>query len=141
MRVGDNFASVNFQTGVFMPLVALEEIETMIFSAIAKSLREAGKFAAIEAEAAKIIRDMTGLAIPESVSERPQSADWVIAPSAWIIQWMASHGVTDSEFLERRFETQYKDALKILKAHPLQELTDTGAVKTARSGIIEGLYE
>lgn len=74
-----------------MPFVSIEEIEALMHPTIAKALRQNGNFTAVEQEAAVIVRDITGLAIPSSLAERAASSDWIRQPMAWIIQYICAH--------------------------------------------------
>lgn len=124
-----------------MGFVSIEEVEPLMHPTIVKALRQDGKFTAAEQEAAIIVRDITGLAIPATPNERPATADWVRQPMAWILQYICVHVITDKTGdMERRFEAQYKEAKKLLENHPLQQV-ENGEKKYAMRGEIGGMYE
>lgn len=124
-----------------MGFVSIEEVEPLMHPTIVKALRQDGKFTAAEQEAAIIVRDITGLAIPATPAERPETADWVRQPMAWIIQYINVHVITDKTGdIERRFEAQYKEAKKLLENHPLQQV-ENGEKKYTMRGEIGGMYE
>lgn len=124
-----------------MGFVTLEEIAPLISVGVLKALTaDSAKFETAESQAAIIIRDITGLAIPDD--ERPATADWVVTPAAWIIQFLAANLVTGaSPELERRYESQWRGAHKILENHPLEKRGDSGDKTYALSGTIGGMYE
>lgn len=125
-----------------MPLVDFDEVKSHIAPSIVKVLEDPGAFQAAELEAAKIIRDRTGLSIPESPNERASSADWVVLPAAWIIQYIASSQVVGkSDTLDRKVREQFKDATDILADHPLKAVAADGSAKFTAFGCIEGMYE
>lgn len=124
-----------------MGFVAIEEVETEISNVCLIALRKDGAFAAVEKKAAILIRDRTGQAIPESPASRPESADWVVLPAAWIIQYIIS-GRTDNISPEtaKSIRDKYTDALKILDAHPAQATNSDGSQQFSTLGEIEGVY-
>lgn len=126
--------------GNFMQLVTLEEIKPHIRKSIAAVLADPALFAAIEAECAKIIRDRTGMTLPETPNDRSSSADWVILPMAWLMQAIAANQViSQNEKFEDYVRNQYNDAMKIIDKHAFQAKTATTI--SARCGYIEGMYE
>lgn len=124
-----------------MGFVSVEEVLPHVAVSIKKVLADTTTFTALETECAKIIRDKTGQPIPENGAARPDSADWVVLPAAWIIQYMASNQTSGNNAeSEARHKNQYTEAIKILDAHPLRQEKSPG-VKTPRKGCIEGMYE
>ncbi len=124
-----------------MPFVSFEEVSPHVAGGVKIILADPTTFAALEMECAKIIRDKTGQAIPATIADRGDSADWVILPAAWIIQYVASNHLSKtSPELEARFKTQYGEAIRILESHPLRQ-EKAGGGKFSRNGCIEGMYE
>ncbi len=124
-----------------MGLVAIEEVETEITPSCLTALRKDGVFAAVEKKAAILIRDRTGLAIPESPNDRAESADWSVLASAWIIQYIVSAQVSNlNPELSKAIRDKYTDALKILDAHPAEQKKSDGSQQIVTLGEIEGMY-
>ncbi len=124
---------------MLMPrLVTLTEVQPIIGLENKKMLDIVG-FDTLELEAAKIIRDRTGIVLPDSAASRPADLDWVITPAAWIIQWLTTPRLPIvTEESRRLWQRQYDDALAMLRLHVVTPTTSTGA---AHIGIIDGLED
>jgi len=73
-------------------------------------------FTEIEAQAAQLISDITGITVPAAITDAP---DWVKYPAALIIAKMAKRLLVEiSDELDRQIEADFERALQILKEHP-----------------------
>jgi len=121
-------------------LVAQEEIAGMVSDAIYQALNVTGVYDRVEAEAAKLIRDESGITLPVSSAERPATYDWCVKPAAWIIQWFAADSLTSlSPETEQNWQQRYVEALRIIRNHRMQSSSQPGT--SAYIGTIRGLYE
>ena len=109
-----------------MPFTTLDTIRPMIHPAIAIALSKTFNgdtvFTTIEAQAAILIRDMTGVDIPDDTVNTP---DWLHLPAAFIIQQLAAPQISElSDATRHAIEKAYLNAISILDRHPK---TDTAS--------------
>ena len=98
-----------------MPFVEYADIEKLIPDSIQSLLQVTATFTFFENNAAKIVRDETGVAIPAAVADRP---DWVIIPMAHLItKLFAARMSGASEQMMALIESNFKWALNELKTH------------------------
>lgn len=101
-----------------MPLVTFDEVKPFIQSGLHATLQNNMYFQTYEDAAAIIIRDRTGIEIPDDAEDAP---DWVITPAAWIIQKLASARMpSKSDEFTKALETNYGIAMKILDDKHIQ---------------------
>jgi len=103
-----------------MPFTTLNTIRPMIHPAIAIALSKPFNgetvFTAIEAQAAILIRDMTGVDIPDDPVNTP---DWLHLPAAFIIQHLTAPQISElSDATRDAIEKAYLNAISILDRHP-----------------------
>ena len=117
-----------------MPFATLDKVKPLIPESVATVLSRNDLFTTLEAEAAKLVRDLTGEEIPESANDAP---DWVLTPMAWIITKLTLPKLSNypPEFAQG-IASDYKAALSILSEHHKAEVDkSTGS---AQVGAIDG---
>ena len=117
-----------------MPLVTLNEVKPIIAPSVASALGVSGVFEATEAEAAKLVRDETGLVIPGDADDAP---DWVVTPMAWLLQKLMLSRITNAspEFI-LSINKDYDRAIELLAKHRVAVPVNPGE----RAGEIEGMH-
>lgn len=120
-----------------MPFVDLTDIESLIPNHLADALAEdvegEARFVAIEAQAAQIITDYSGVAAPGSIEDRPT---WVIVPMAWLVKKLANYLLSDqSEPYQAEVEKDYRNALDLIARH--KTAPAEGTAPNSFSGLIE----
>lgn len=99
-----------------MPFVTLADIKTKLLPSVIKVLEASDDdFIRLERDAAEIIAELSGLAIPASVNDAPE---WVVTPAAWIINYLVLSTVSGiSEDARKLAETNFLEARNICKNH------------------------
>lgn len=116
-----------------MPLATYDDVKDLLPAALRKPLERAAVFARYELSAAIMVRDATGIVIPEDEADAP---DWVRQPMAWIIAYVASELFqSKSPELVQSLRDNYNAALSLLKSHKMAVSPGRSA---ASSGSIEG---
>lgn len=103
-----------------MPFTTLDKIRPMVHPTIALALAKTVSgdtvFNHLEPEAAILIRDMTGIAIPDDTDDTP---DWLHLPAAYIIQYLAAPQISElTDTTRAAIEKAYLNAISILDRHP-----------------------
>ncbi len=118
-------------------LVAHEEVRPLIPVAVHGILDQAGVFDALEREAAKIVRDKTGIDLPAEPTSRLATMDWVLLPMSWLIAYLASNQVSNlSDESRQHFIGLYDEAVEALAARHASGSDGT----TNRFGTIQDLW-
>lgn len=109
-----------------MPFVTIVQITSLLPSSVVEHLNEDDNFTVIERQAAQIISDITGFAIPELVTSAPA---WVTTPAAWIIIKLCNPTISNAsrEYLEE-VETNFKRALAMLEQHKTKPATNNNSL-------------
>lgn len=99
-----------------MPFVTLAEISSKLLPNVYAKLAESiDDFNRIERDAAEVISDLSGLAIPTNVNDAPE---WVVTPAAWIINYLVLSSTSGiSEEGRKLAETNFLEARNICKNH------------------------
>lgn len=99
-----------------MPFVTLAEIRSKLLPNVTAKLEESNDdFIRIERDAAEMISELSGLAIPTSVNDAPE---WVVTPAAWIINYLVLSSTSGiSEEGRKLAETNFLEARNICKNH------------------------
>jgi len=108
-----------------MPFTTLDKIRPMVHPIVAialvKTLSGDTVFNHLESEAAILIRDMTGIAIPADTDDTP---DWLHLPAAYIIQQLAAPHISElTDATRAAIEKAYLNAISILDRHPQPDPT------------------
>ena len=120
-------------------LVLQEEVTALMNNQTASRMNKDNLFEKVEAEAAIIIRDLSGITLPDDPATRDVSLDWVLTPMAWIMEYILlplSDFSSDSERLA--VKDRYNEAKGIASRN--RSITTNADPTIAHLGTMEGLY-
>jgi hypothetical protein len=111
-----------------MPLVSLEQVKPLVSGAMFTALNREDNWSVLEAEAAKIVRDESGITIPENEDDAP---DWVVTPMAQIISKLGLSLLSEltPEYVAA-INDDYDRAIKTARSHAKGGDSVTGATET-----------
>lgn len=119
-------------------LVTHAEVRPLLPVSVHGILDQAGTFDALEKEAAKMIRNKSGIDLPADPAQRLATMDWVLLPMAWLIGFLASQQVSSlTDESRAHFRALYDDAQEMLATRHAS--SDDGTA--SRFGTIQDLWE